>query len=257
MAHNTFQIPSTVAAAVLFLTMTGCAPQATVSMEYATSGIGTHNAAKYTVGRVLRWVPGQPPIDLAQVAATTKDIYVAKDSRDSSSNASGFVVAANFKATAQQRAAIEAKSESNVTLQYENLRIEESNNSRGEMAAYLNAGGPPVAIDWGLEDAIASHAPDAQTAPVYYVMVYRTVETDSANLSVTGNSGLSVKIADLQQPVHVTFSDTAAIDCQGRQKCFFDIRIYEPYKNTAGNYDFKTASVAKRAFLSDLAAGLN
>ena len=257
MAHNTFQITSTVAAAVLFLTMTGCAPQATVSMEYATSGIGTHNAAKYTVGRVLRWVPGQPPIDLAQVAATPKDIYVAKDSRDSSSNASGFVVAANFKATAQQRAAIEAKSESNVTLQYENLRIEESNNSRGEMAAYLNAGGPPVAIDWGLEDAIASHAPDAQTAPVYYVMVYRTVETDSANLSVTGNSGLSVKIADLQQPVHVTFSDTAAIDCQGRQKCFFDIRIYEPYKNTAGNYDFKTASVAKRAFLSDLAAGLN
>lgn len=257
MVHNTFQIPSTVAAAVLFLTMTGCAPQATVSMEYATSGIGTHNAAKYTVGRVLRWVPGQPPIDLAQVAATPKDIYVAKDSRDSSSNASGFVVAANFKATAQQRAAIEAKSESNVKLQYENLRIEESNNSRGEMAAYLNAGGPPVAIDWGLEDAIASHAPDAQTAPVYYVMVYRTVETDSANLSVTGNSALSVKIADLQQPVHVTFSDTAAIDCQGRQKCFFDIRIYEPYKNTAGNYDFKTASVAKREFLSDLAAGLN
>ncbi len=257
MAHNTFQIPSTVAAAVLFLTMTGCAPQATVSMEYETSGIGTHNAAKYTVGRVLRWVAGQPPIDLAQVAATPKDIYVAKDSRDSSSNASGFVVAANFKATAQQRAAIEAKSESNVTLQYENLRIEESNNSRGEMAAYLNAGGPPVAIDWGLEDAIASHAPDAQTAPVYYVMVYRTVETDSANLSVTGNSALSVKIADLQQPVHMTFSDTAAIDCQGRQKCFFDIRIYEPYKNTAGNYDFKTASVAKREFLSDLAAGLN
>ena len=257
MPYNKLQIPSIAAAAVLFLTMTGCAPQATVSMEYATSGIGTHNAAKYTVGRVLRWVPGQPPIDLAQVAATPKDIYVAKDSRDSSSNANGFVVATNFKATAQQRAAIEAKSESNVTLQYENLRIEESNNSLGEMAAYLNAGGPPVAIDWGLEDAIASHAPDAQTAPVYYVMVYRTVETDSANLSVTGNSGLSVKISDLRQPVRVSFSDTAAIDCQGRQKCFFDIRIYQPYKNTVGNYDFKTASVAKREFLSDLATGLN
>lgn len=231
----------------------GCEKSATISLNYATTGIGVHNAAKYDVGKVFVWQPANNLVrDLADVDARASGYSETPvlATTDTAREVRGFVTSNNFQATPAQRASLELKASNATNIKYSNYRIMTSDDTRGAMAAYINARPEAVAADWALDDAIAS-------GDTYYVTVFKTIETETASLEVGRelSGSASVDVPSVEGDVKISLSDTSEIQCNGRQRCFFDVRIYQPYKNSAGNYDFRrplNKGIDRRAFVEDL-----
>ena len=235
----------------------GCEKSATISLNYATTGIGVHNAAKYDVGKVFVWQPVNNLVrDLADVDAKASGYTETpvQATTDTAREVRGFVTSNSFQATKAQRASLELKASSATSIAYSNYRIMTSDDTRGAMAAYINARPEAVAVDWALDEAIGNGG-------TYYVTVFKTIETETASLEVGRelSGSASVNVPSVDGDVKISLSDKSEIQCNGRQRCFFDVRIYQPYKNNAGNYDFRRPldrQIDRRAFVEDLRASI-
>lgn len=236
----------------------GC-KSALVGLDYASTSIGTHNGGKFEVGKVFKWIPDREfTLDQATVVAD-KRVDANPDTKDRATSVRGWVTQASFDASSDQVASIELNATRNTVIEYEDYTIHESDDTRGAMAEYINANPQAVAMNWGLENAIASIEDDA-IADIYYVTVFKTITTSCTSLAAGSEAGgeTSVSVPGLNGDVSVSFENIRELLCEGTQRCFFDVRIYEAYKNNDGNYDFKqTARRTKREFFADLRVGLN
>ncbi len=252
-----------VAFAALSLSLAACtAPngggpgqvRAALSLSYAKTGAGVYNDARYGLGKVFRWNPGQEPVDLAIVPVPQASLSVTSVpvGKSTASSVTGTVVSLNVTATDAVKAQIAASASTRTAIEYTSPTTRDSSDTRGAMADFIDASPPEVAADWDLDGAIAANA-DGASGP-YYVIVFKTVETDSTTLKVDGTSGteLSVGVPGFSADVKVTFDSALLAECTGRQACLFDVRIYRPVINAGGRYDFLTQSGLRDAFLADL-----
>lgn len=238
--------------------LAACDPNANhtgrLSFAYASMDAGFHNNARDPVGKVFRWVPGSAPIDLATVPIP-RDSLIERPSADTVSLASqvrGTLVGPSFAATPDQKAAIEAGASSKTRMEYTNATTREGNDTRGAMAAYIQQSPDEVAEDWVLRDAVAAHAAGSPEAP-YFVIVFEAIETSSTRLTVdqTAATAATVEVPGISGAIRLTFETQALAQCTGRQDCLFDLRVYRPVRNAAGNRDFRIVE-ARARFVADL-----
>lgn len=253
----------TLALAALSLSLAACTTtpgggagqvRAALSLSYAKTGAGVYNDARYGLGKVFRWTPGQTPDDLANVPIRPASLAVtdAPGARNTASNVTGTVVSLNVAASEAVKAQIAANASARTAIEYTSPTTRDSSDTRGAMADFIETNPPEVAADWGLDAAVAANAAGANGP--FYVIVFKTIETDSTTLKVDGSTGsdLSIGVPGFSTDVTVSFKKELLAECTGRQPCLFDVRIYRPVINAARRYDFRQVPGLRDAFLADL-----